>query len=48
MICIQWNTFNAGLKYCGPCFRNPAGGFENRDQYLSILDVGIMAWSTKD
>jgi adenylate cyclase len=48
MTCIQWNTYNAGLKYCGPCFRNPAGTFENRDQYLSILDIGIMAWSAKD
>lgn len=46
--CIQWTVFNAGLKYCGPSFSNPAGTFENRDEYLSILDIGILAWSVKD
>jgi TolB-like protein/class 3 adenylate cyclase len=50
LLCDQWQERYKGYKNCYPVFRNPEGSksYEFRNEYLSVTDFGIIAWSPMD
>jgi TolB-like protein/class 3 adenylate cyclase len=47
LLCDQWQDRYEGYKNCYPVFRNPEGSkhYEKWNEYLSVTDFGIIAWS---
>ncbi len=50
MLCRQWQkkTHGFGVEWCGPVFRNPRGNPESSDDYLFIIDWGILPFTLVD
>jgi hypothetical protein len=46
MGCSQRGKGYWGSEYCWTVFRNPNGNPQRRDEYMLVMDIGLMAFST--
>ena len=46
-ICVKWKSRFSGMKYCIDIYKNPTGSPETGNDYISVIDVGVLAGTVK-